>query len=310
MNELLNVIGCCCPPPRHPFLLPSDTRGNASLPPRRAAFSILPRSGDDEIRLPQWRRWNTAPAYYYAIGNLSFLISLAPLSALPPPTDPPHIPPIAVSLSLFPPFPHTRVRERHSHSRPSSPPLPLLSACVRVRVCVCVTCFYLHTDTPPPAVLWQRQTPLVIYNRSPIASASWAAATPILQPLPAYTRSNGRGGARLERGEGREYIILSKVKRRAEVKTIFASIKFPERGVPLSPPSRRAAAECVFGRRDIIILPRSRTIDRRILLSPRERFRRGTASVPPLCTSYKIIITVVHRPTDCIIVNRLFYCVF
>lgn len=38
--------------------------------------SILPRSGDDEIRFPQWWWWNTAPAYYYAIGNLSFHISL------------------------------------------------------------------------------------------------------------------------------------------------------------------------------------------------------------------------------------------
>jgi len=80
MNELLNVIGCCCPPPRHPFLLPSDTRGNACLPPCRDGFSILPRSGDDEIRFPQWRWWNTAPAYYYAIGNLSFLISSLSLS--------------------------------------------------------------------------------------------------------------------------------------------------------------------------------------------------------------------------------------
>lgn len=82
MNELLNVIGCCCPPPppRHPFLLPSDTRGNACLPPCRDGFSILPRSGDDEIRFPQWRWWNTAPAYYYAIGNLSFLISFLTLS--------------------------------------------------------------------------------------------------------------------------------------------------------------------------------------------------------------------------------------
>lgn len=53
MNELLNVIGCCCPPPRHPFLLPSDTRGNARLPPCHGGFSILP---------PQWQRWNTVPA--------------------------------------------------------------------------------------------------------------------------------------------------------------------------------------------------------------------------------------------------------
>jgi len=161
MNELLNVIGCCCPPPSHPFLLPSDTRGNACLPPCRDGFSILPRSGDDEIRFPQWRWWNTAPAYYYAIGNLSFLISSLSLSYTLSRTLSIYLY-ISIHCSLFP--------RCQSRTRVYIMILSLTrDVSTAYSLCVCVWChvFFPYTPThPPPAVVWQRQTLLVIYNRS------------------------------------------------------------------------------------------------------------------------------------------------
>lgn len=84
MNELLSVIGCCCPPPppRHPFLLPSDKRGNTSLPPLYDGFLYSPavatmkygsRSGGDEIRLPH----TIMPLAIYHFTSLSHSLSLA-----------------------------------------------------------------------------------------------------------------------------------------------------------------------------------------------------------------------------------------
>jgi len=144
---------------------------------------------------PQWRRWNTVPAvavmkygsrillchWQFIISHLfshSLSLSLSlPLTLTPSPF-------ISLSLSLTLSLTHSIYLSIHlypllslslsaanpahacilwySHSLATYPPPTRY-------VCVCVWCHVFFTYTPahpPPAVVWQRQTLLVLYNRS------------------------------------------------------------------------------------------------------------------------------------------------